>query len=228
MSPDVVILDPELASLTPDWVWLSTGVRAIDHCVETLCSLQADEEAEKTSLEGLGKLVKGLLITRHGATGQEGLNARLESMHGARMAMAAIRRIPMGGSHAIGHQLGTYGVPHGYTSCVICPYVMRYNKSVNEEKQKKALEVIWESNEKVKDCLEGRGLRRESADLYDVLDAIFREFGMPRKLKDVDVEGEEKLQELAEKTLTDRWAKTNPIPLERTEQVMEILKMAAY
>ena len=30
---DVVILDPYLAQSTPEWVWMSTGVRSIDHCV---------------------------------------------------------------------------------------------------------------------------------------------------------------------------------------------------
>jgi len=227
MAPNVVLLDPALASLTPDWVWLSTGVRAIDHCVEALCSLKADKDSDSTAAEGLAKLVRGLLITKHGATGQEGLNARLESMLGARMAMAApIRQIPMGGSHAIGHQLGTFGVAHGHTSCVMCPYVMRYNKSVNEEKQKKATGVIWESDPKVRSYLEARGLKRDEADLCDVLDGLFRELEMPRTLKEVGVEGEKKLKDLADKTLKDHWAGSNPRPLESADQVMEILKMA--
>ena len=37
----------------------------------------------------------------------------------------------MGASHAIGHALGgSCGVPHGYTSCVILPHVLRYNASL--------------------------------------------------------------------------------------------------
>ena len=34
----------------------------------------------------------------------------------------------LGASHAIGHILGgTAGVPHGYTSCVMLPFVMDFN-----------------------------------------------------------------------------------------------------
>ncbi|KAG7111239.1 Dehydrogenase FUM7 like protein [Verticillium longisporum] len=38
-DPDLVIQDPELCTTTPERIWLSTGIRAVDHCVETLCSL---------------------------------------------------------------------------------------------------------------------------------------------------------------------------------------------
>jgi maleylacetate reductase len=44
--------------------------------------------------------------------------------------------VPKGVSHAIGHILGsTAGVPHGYTSCVMLPWVMQWNKSANADRQ---------------------------------------------------------------------------------------------
>lgn len=225
-SPKVVILDPALAKLTPEWVWISTGVRSIDHCVETICSQDCDESAEKTANEGLSKLVSGLLASKT-ATNTDSEEARLKAHLGARLAMdAPCRGISMGGSHGIGHQLGTYNVAHGHTSCVLCPWVMRYNKSVNEPQQKKALDAIWGCGEPVAEILKRRGLSRETADLSDVLDAVFRELGMPRSLKEVGV-GEDKFEELAIKSLEDRWAQTNPIPLVKKEQVIEILNLAA-
>jgi len=36
--PAAVILDPALTVHTPEWLFLSTGIRAVDHCVEGLCS----------------------------------------------------------------------------------------------------------------------------------------------------------------------------------------------
>ena len=36
---DLIVLDPEMTAGTPDWLWLSTGVKALDHCIERLyCS----------------------------------------------------------------------------------------------------------------------------------------------------------------------------------------------
>ena len=38
VMPRAVILDPAMTVHTPEWLWLSTGIRAVDHCVEGLCS----------------------------------------------------------------------------------------------------------------------------------------------------------------------------------------------
>jgi alcohol dehydrogenase class IV len=36
-APDLILLDPEVASTSPRKLWLSSGIRAVDHCVETVC-----------------------------------------------------------------------------------------------------------------------------------------------------------------------------------------------
>src|SRR5262249_8826243 len=39
--PRGVVLDPVVTRHTPMWLWLSTGIRAVDHCVEGICSNEA-------------------------------------------------------------------------------------------------------------------------------------------------------------------------------------------
>ena len=41
MMPKNVILDPRATLHTPEWLLLSTGIRAVDHAVEDICSLNA-------------------------------------------------------------------------------------------------------------------------------------------------------------------------------------------
>ena len=48
-----VILDPAVTIYTPEWLWLSTGIRAIDHAVEGLCSIEASPMVEATALHAL-------------------------------------------------------------------------------------------------------------------------------------------------------------------------------
>ena len=44
--------------------------------------------------------------------------------------------VPMGASHGIGYVLGAvFGVPHGHTSCIMLPAVMRWNKPANAARQ---------------------------------------------------------------------------------------------
>jgi alcohol dehydrogenase class IV len=104
MGSKLIILDPELATLTPEYHWLSTGVRSVDHCVEALCCLTATPESDRKAEEGLRLLVPNLLRCKNDVKDVE---ARQACFLAVNLAMDNVRAgIPMGGSHAIGHQLG--------------------------------------------------------------------------------------------------------------------------
>ena len=86
MGADLVILDPALSVSTPERIWLSSGMRAVDHCVEGLCSLSptVGEASDHAYKEGLKLLVPNLLITKND---WGNLSARLNEMMGVVEAM---------------------------------------------------------------------------------------------------------------------------------------------
>ncbi|EXJ86258.1 alcohol dehydrogenase [Capronia coronata CBS 617.96] len=226
-NPSLVVLDPELTTTTPQRIWLSTGVRAVDHCVETLCSLLSNPSGDADAEKGLLKLVPSLIRT-HRDPGD--LDARFESMRGVTEAMSAVSSgVPLGASHGIGHQLGPLGVGHGETSCILLPAVCKWNAraGANVERQEYCKNVLLRSPV-VKEVLlarygSGEHNKLDGLDLGDVLDAIFRDLGMPRTLKDVGV-GRDKLDALAENSLRDHWCQTNAKPLTEKAQVLELLE----
>jgi maleylacetate reductase len=55
--PRVVILDPELTFQTPPWLWASTGIRAMDHAVEMLYSLQHQPFVDTLCIQALRYLL---------------------------------------------------------------------------------------------------------------------------------------------------------------------------
>jgi alcohol dehydrogenase class IV len=122
-------------------------------------------------------------------------------------------------------QLGPLGVGHGETSCILLPAVCKFNaaQGANVARQARVHKFLTE-NPLVRDVLKKYKVDPSSSDLGDVLDAVIRELGMPRSLKDVGV-GRDKLDLLAEHSLHDRWCKTNPVPLKEKGQVLEILEM---
>jgi alcohol dehydrogenase class IV len=220
MLPKLVILDPELCKSTPGSVWLSTGIRAVDHCVETICSIAPQPETDEVAATGLHRLLPELLKS---AKDPESVDARLQSQLGVIDAMLAVSKgIPLGASHGIGHQLGPLGVGHGETSCILLPAVMKYNSSANAGQQAKVLEIFW-NDRTVKACLEARGLG-PGADLGDVLDVFIKELGLPRSLGEFGID-DRSTDQLAETSLKDRCCKTNPRPLTEAHQVAEILQM---
>ncbi|KAH1346112.1 hypothetical protein KXX33_007946 [Aspergillus fumigatus] len=228
-GPQLVILDPDLATTTPPSIWLSTGIRAVDHCVETLCATTGKSETtDAHAMHALELLVPGLLRCRHDPAGHD-RDARLQCQRGAVNAMATLTggsSVELGASHGIGHQLGPLGVGHGETSCILLPAVCKFNArhGANREQQERVRDFLVR-NAEVARVLRDRGVDASLADLGDVLDAVIRELGMPRSLKEVGV-GRDALDELAANSLHDRWCKTNPVPLTEKKQVLEILEMA--
>ena len=60
IMPSAVVLDPAITLHTPEWLWLSTGIRAVDHCVEGVCSNEAHVFGDAQALKGLALLASGL------------------------------------------------------------------------------------------------------------------------------------------------------------------------
>lgn len=223
VNPDLVILDPQLCASTPQLVWLSTGIRAVDHCVETICSLQSTDDADSWAEKGLIKLVTGVLDCKRGLNA---LQARHRCQLGLLEAMTARSTgVPLGASHAIGHQLGALGVGHGETSCIMLPAVCKYNaaKGANIEKQERVKATLLRER-KVSELIQASGLDPGEVDLGDILDVIIRELELPQTLKDVNV-GRDQLTQLAQNSLEDMWMKTNPSPIRTKEQVLDILDL---
>ena len=58
--PRVSILDPAPTVHTPLWVWLSTGLRAVDHATEAICSPVSNVASDANFLQALRLLSRGL------------------------------------------------------------------------------------------------------------------------------------------------------------------------
>ena len=206
LIPLAVIFDPAITVHTPDWLWLSTGVRAVDHAVETFCSINGNAYFDSTALQALRLLGRGLPAVKRDPAD---LDARLDCQLGAWLSMAGVvSGTHMGASHAIGHVLGgSAGVPHGYTSCVMLPAVLAYNEPVNGERQAEIAAAL------------GAAGRPAS----EVLDRFIAGLGLPRRLRDVGVQQDD-LPRLAQNCMHDEWTHTNPRPIRGAQEVMPILE----
>ena len=207
--PRATILDPWLSVHTPEWLFLSTGIRAVDHCVEGLCAREAHPYSDAQAMKGLLMLTRGLARVK--ADGND-IEARLDCQIGTWLSMAPLSGgVPMGASHGIGYVLGGgFNVPHGYTSCVMLPAVMRWNKSANAERQAMVAEAMGHPGK----------------DAGDVLDNFIRGLGMPRSLQDVRV-GPEHFDRIAEQAMRTNWIPRNPRKIDGPAQIREILLLAA-
>ena len=90
------------------------------------------------------------------------------------------------------------------------PFVMRWNRAANAERQKLVAAAMGEPK----------------ADAGDLLDRFIAGLGMPRSLSAAGV-GREHFRRIAEQAMGTPWVPRNPRLIDGPEQVMEILEMAA-
>jgi maleylacetate reductase len=208
MMPRAVILDPATTVYTPEWLFLSTGIRAVDHAVEDICSINSQPFSDGTSLHALRLLTRGLTAVKADPGDQD---ARLDCQLGAWLSITGSQNgVTKGASHGIGHVLGgTAEVPHGYTSCIMLPHVLRYNEPVNAERQ------AWVSE----------ALGRPGEPAGDAVAALIAALGLPGRLRDVGVKPEQ-LDQIAAESMHDRWVHTNPRKIDGPATVRMLLDAA--
>ncbi len=207
--PRAVMLDPAITVHTPLWLWLSTGIRAVDHCVEGICSLKAHAFADAQALHGLKLLARGLPRVK---ADPADLAARSDCQMGTWLSMAPLAGgVPMGASHGIGYVLGAvFDVPHGHTSCIMLPAVLRWNKPENAERQ----------------ALVAAAMGRPGADAGDVLHDFIAALDMPRSLAAVKI-GPESFERIAAQAMGTPWVPHNPRPIPSTAELRQLLELAA-
>lgn len=206
--PRSVILDPSATLDTPEWLLFCTGLRAVDHAVESYCSPLANPATEPSSLQGLRLLNQSL---RRIKAEPKDLAARMQAQFGMWQSIAASAAgVPTGASHGIGYVLGgSYGVAHGHTSCVMLPAVLEWNSVSNAERQRALSATLGEPD-------------RTAADL---ISDLIRTLGLPGCLRDVNIKREQ-FADIAARALTYGPVQKNPRTIRTKEDVLEILELA--
>ena len=208
ICPHTVILDPAIATYTPESLWLSTAIRSVDHAIEGICAPDSGPLIQAEALGALALFAKSLRRTKQAP---DDLTARLESMHAVWLATGSIGRVMHGASHGLGYLLGALGgVPHGVTSCVFLPAVLDWNLSVTADKQKQIAAALGAA-----EMSAGDAVRRLVADLE-----------LPGTLAAVGADDALKSQ-ISEYAMAHPVVLANPRPITTPQDVYEIMALAA-
>ena len=206
MVPRAVLLDPAATLETPAQLFLSSGIRALDHAAERWCALEPAPFSDAVSRQAMLMLAEGLPRVAQAAGD---LRARALCQQAAWLSvMGGWAGVPVGASHGLGYILGAArGVPHGITSCLMLHAVMRWNAPVNAARQADIAAIFGgtEAGPAIEDFVAGLGL--------------------PTRLHQQGIT-EAEIPALAARWTGDAPIATNPRPVRGAADLEEILRLA--
>ncbi|KAJ6164693.1 hypothetical protein N7470_003365 [Penicillium chermesinum] len=128
-----IFYDPKFALPTPPTLWLSTGIRALDHAVETQYHPSATWIPSKMiALNAIAQLFRLLPAYVANPTNEDTITACFLAVSSGRISRAALAcHIPWAT-----HWARPMGIGHGYTSCISLPPVVKLK--ARESKQNAA------------------------------------------------------------------------------------------
>lgn len=214
LTPRVVLLDPELTAATPGWLWASTGMRAVDHCVESVYSLAHQPFADALCLRALEMLVSSL---PRAISDPDDVIARGACQVAMWMSIFSLPNIPAGMSHGIGHQLGARcNLPHGICSAIMLPEVMDYNRPATASRQRLIADALGID-------VGGHSDNQAAAAASQRLREFVAELGIKNRLSDWGIQAED-LPAVARDAVDDFMNATNPVPVTDPEVIVRLLR----
>ncbi len=194
MLPAEVLLDPELTVGLPAPITAATGMDALSHNLEALCSPFWHPMAEGIAVEGI-RLVRDYL-PRAFADGND-IEARMQMLVASSMGATAFQK-GLGGMHALAHPLGAlYDAHHGLLNAILMPYVLKANREAIKERLARAADYL--------------GLENGGFDGFQqwVLE-LRSELEIPHGLADIGIDDHE-AERIGEMAMADPSAGGNPI-----------------
>ena len=222
ITPDVAIVDPNLAETMPAKLTAHTGMDALTHAIEAFVSTLNSPFTDPLALKSIEMVFDYLLESYNGNK-----EAR-ENMHYAQcLAGMAFSNALLGIVHSMAHKTGaafsTGHIPHGCANAIYLPYVIKFNAHLPEAASRYA--AIARSV-----GLEGNSDKALINALCNKIDDYNVKLSIPKTLKEFGINEDEFLQkvdEISVNAIGDACTGSNPRPITAPEMA-ELLKACYY
>jgi len=196
MLPTQVILDPELTVGLPPTITAATGMDALSHNLEALCSPFYHPMAEGIAIEGI-RLVQEFLPRAF--TEGTNIEARTQMLVCSSMGATAFQK-GLGAMHALAHPLGAlFDAHHGTLNAILMPYVLKVNHKIIEQRIDRLTQYM------------GLGKTGFDSFLNWVLQ-LRKDLAIPHSLAEINID-DSQAEKIANMAFEDPSAGGNPISL---------------
>lgn len=202
ITPDIAILDPEIAYKMPAQLTAYTGIDALTHATEAITASQASDFSDPLALKAI-KMIKENLEASY--AGNE--NAR-DNMHIAQcLAGMAFSNALLGICHSMAHKSGAiFDIPHGCANGIYLPYVIRFNRKNAEAKYAEIARCIGLAGNTDSELTDAYILYIETLNKKLGIQSSLKEYGISESIF------KEKLDIISENAANDACTFSNPRP----------------
>lgn len=170
-APQGIVYDPQLLARTPLSLLLSTGIRGLDHAINTACSTQPHPLASLLAEKAIQLFIENLPRLKDSTDLEAFSNCQLAAWYTGMGQLS----VPHGFSHWMVHIVGPLAnVPHSEAACVLMLAQARWSERHAAIQHGNVLRLL------------GR-----SGSFADVLDALLKDLGLPRTLQDLGLSAEQ-------------------------------------
>ena len=225
ITPDVAIVDPEIASTMPKKLVAHTGMDAMTHAIEAYVSTCNSDYTDPLAIHAIKMISENLVASYNGCPEAK------EKVHNAQcLAGMAFSNALLGIVHSMAHKTGAAyeggHIVHGCANAMYLPKVIKFN-SKDETANKRYAKIARELG------YEGEDDTKLTDALINHLYEMNKSLDIPRSIKEYEggFVGEEeflaKLPTVAELAVGDACTGSNPRAIDPA-QMAELLKCCYY
>ena len=217
ITPDIAIVDPDLAETMPQKLVAHTGMDAMTHAIEAYVSTSADNFSDPLALKAI-EMVRDYIKKSYDGD----MDARKE-MHDAQcLAGMAFSNVSLGIVHSMAHKIGgVFHVPHGCANAILLPSVIEFNAKKTGARFAKIALMLG---------LEGKEEKELVESLVKLIRDLNNELNIPKTFKEYGIdEGEflANIKYMSDNAVKDACTQTNPREVNSTD-IEKIYKAAFY
>lgn len=220
ITPDVAVVDPELAETMPAKLTAHTGMDALTHAIEAYVSTCNSPFTDPLALKAIKMVFDYLPDSYKGDMGAR------EQMHYAQcLAGMAFSNALLGIVHSMAHKTGaafsTGHIPHGCANAIYLPYVIKYNAKNGASRYADISKSVG---------LTGATDEELTAKLCEKIDEYNAKLSIPKTLKEFGIneaEFNEKVAKISELAVGDACTGSNPRLITPAE-MEKLLKCTYY
>ena len=182
LVPRFIFLDPKITVDTPSWLWACTGIRSLDHAVESVYSPRHQPYVDTLALESIKLLFQNL----KSSTNNPGeIGSRLACQMAAWMSFSGVQSVGTGLSHAIGRVIGaTWDIPHGITSCLSLAQVMRHEAQRHPDRLAMIAQAEGQDSK-------GMSQNKLALSAAERVEDLVKDLGLSKRLSDYGIKKED-------------------------------------